>query len=403
MKKKIILGLSSVLLLSGCGGSGTGDSKITLTVWEDVNNHEMLQTVAENFIANYKTRYPSAPDIAISFVEETEGAATDDLSRDGPAGNGPDVFAFVHDTLSSAVNNDLIAPVSDPDYLLNHHSAQAVRAFTYEDIVYGYPITSESLVLMYDSSKLTASDVASYENIKASGEKIVQDVANSSSCAYYTFNFLNDVNLFGANGVDKSQLNLATTQAVNNLTTLTKEYQNVIVNGTPDEALTIISVGDASGVISSPYLWSTFKDRIGASAKMAVVPSINGVTARPFSGYKGYGVSRYSKHPELAQMLAKYLVGDLAQEIRFVQKGLIPTLVDNSSLNSRVSASGEATTFIDSLNNSLTMPNIVAMGSYWADMQDAITEIWNLGTSATDSAVAEILSTTTSSIKNKIA
>lgn len=120
--------------------------------------------------------------------------------------------------------------------------------------------------------------------------------------------------------MDKNQLNLATTQAVNNLTTLTKEYQNVIVNGTPDEALTIIGVGDAGGVISSPYLWSTFKDRIGASAKMAVVPSISGLTARPFSGYKGYGVSRYSKHPELAQMLAKYLVGDLAQEIRFVQK-----------------------------------------------------------------------------------
>lgn len=49
------------------------------------------------------------------------------------------------------------------------------------------------------------------------------------------------------------------------------------------------------------------------------------------------------------------------------------------------------------------MPNIVAMGSYWADMQDAITEIWNLGASATDSAVATILSTTTGSIKNKIA
>ncbi|NLI94712.1 MAG: hypothetical protein GX350_02740, partial [Erysipelotrichaceae bacterium] len=63
----------------------------------------------------------------------------------------------------------------------------------------------------------------------------------------------------------------------------------------------------------------------------------------------------------------------------------------------------EAVVFQASLEQSLTMPNIVAMGSYWAEMNDAVTEIWNLSNNATNESVEAILTRATQSIKNKIA
>ena len=399
--KKIVASLLWTLLLASCQNTSTSET-IVLKVWEDANNHEMVQLLLDEFIANYRTMYPSAPLMEIELIEESEGATTDDLSREGPAGNGPDVFAFVHDTLASAVNNDLIAEVTDVDFLNAHHQEAAVKAFTYEDIVFGYPITSESQVLMYDGDQLTADDVLSFENLKTSGERIVMDVKNSDSNAYYTFALLTDADLFGADGIDKTSLNLATPASINNLTSFAHDYQDVIINGTPDTALTIIDIGDAAGVISSPYLWDTFKSQI-SNAKMAVIPSINATPLRPFSGYKGYGVSRYSTSPALAHDLAKFLVSSIAQEVRFNQKTLMPTIVDNERLNLTLADSIEAGVFSDSLNNSLTMPNIIAMGSYWATMNDAMTEIWNLGDQATTTTVKEILTNATNAIKSKIA
>lgn len=392
---------ASALLLASCGGSSSEDV-IILKVWEDANNHEMLRGVADQFIANYKNAYPEAASIEIEFIEQTEGAAMDDLSLQGPSGNGPDVFAFVHDTLASGVNNELISPVEFSDFVKEKFSEESINAFTFDDLLYAYPITAESQVLMYDNTKLTAEDVVSWERISESGQSIVLDSAGSDSSAYYMFSFMNDVDLFG-NGTESNKLKLDTPQAVANLTAMTKDYRNAVQQGTPDQALTIMGLDEAAGVISSPYLWDIFKKELGSKASIAVLPSINGQALRPFSGYKGYSVNTYSKYPMLANALAKHLANGVAQEVRFVQKTLLPTFLDSPTLNDRLGKNEEAVVFQASLEQSLTMPNIVAMGSYWAEMNDAVTEIWNLSNNATNESVEAILTRATQSIKNKIA
>lgn len=402
MKKSKMLGLIlTATLLASCSGGGGTSNKITLTLWEDINNHEMLRTLLDQYIANYKEAYPSAPDLEVVLYEEKESKAISDLSLQGPSGQGPDVFAFVHDTLASAVTNDLIDKNLYSTQTLLNHSADSVAAFTYEGQVYGYPITAESLTIMYNKSKLNASDVVSMEALKASGKKVVLDVANSDSSAYYSFSFSSDANLFGVNGIDKNSLNLATTKAVANLTDITKNYRNTIINQTPDMALSIIASGEADAVVTSPYLWALFKEQLGNNAGIATLPTINGEDQRPFSGYKGYGVSRYSKNPHIAHDLAKYLTDEFAQRYRFRQLGILPTF-QSSTIASEVSNDPTSSVFQASLNKSLVMPNIIAMGSFWAPMNDAATSIWNLGTGATTAQVETILITATNGIKASI-
>lgn len=399
-KRMILLGLTTTLLAACSGGSG-GTDKIVLKLWEDINNHEIIRTLLDQYIANYKEDFPAAPDLEIQLIEEKESKAVSDLSLDGPSGQGPDLFAFVHDTLSSAVSNDLIAENIYKADTINNHSSDSVAAFTYENKLYGYPITAESMTIMYNKEDLAAEDVVSMEALKASGKKLVFDVANTDSSAYYTFSLFNDANLFGENGTDKNSLDLATTNSITNMTSLTKDYRDLVVNQTPDSAISIINSGQASAVISSPYLWPLIKDALGVNAGIAPLPTINGQDQRPFSGYKGYGVSRYSEYPHLAHDLAKYLTDEFSQLYRLRQLEIMPTFSSNRITN-EVDDVESSSVFRSSLEKSILMPNIVAMGSFWAPMNDTVTEIWNLGTSATAAQVETILSAATEEIQNSI-
>lgn len=400
MRNKVFVTLAlSATLLASC--SGTTSTTINLTLWEDINNHAMLRVLLDQYIANYKEQYPAAPDLVINLYDEKEPKAMSDLSLQGPSGQGPDVFAFVHDTLASGVTNDLITKNIFATDTIKNHSSDSVAAFTFEGELYGYPITAESMTIMYDKSTLSATDVLSMEALKSSGKKVILDVANSDSSAYYTFSFSNDANLFGENGIDKNTLVLATPHAVTNLTDIAKNYRDTIINQTPDSALAIIQTGEADAVISSPYLWPLFREQLGTNAGIAVLPTINGEAQRPFSGYKGYGVSRYSKHPHISHDLAKYLTDEFSQLYRFRQLGILPTF-QSSRISSDVEADPASSVFQASLSQSIVMPNIVAMGSFWAPMNNAVTQIWNLGTGATESQVQTILLTTTTEIKNTI-
>lgn len=400
--KKNILAKSALLftlngLLLACGNSQTSSSKITLTIWEDDTNIEMLTTVAEEFSAWYATAYPLAPKVEVTFVPESEGKSISNLILDGPSGNGPDIVAFVHDTLGTAVNNGLLDEVPYTAEIEANNSPESVGAFTYENALYAYPYVAESLTVMYDSTKLSSSDLVSFQSLSASGKKIALTSSGDGS-AYYTFGLLNDANLFGPNGTTSTSLNLATTQAVANYYSYLHDFSGSIVDTDPDTALALFASGEVAGVISAPYLWSSVKTNLGSNAALAVLPTINGTAERPFSGFKGYGVSKYSKNPTIAHLFARYLTSEDTQYFRFYEKGYLPTYRGSVRIDNAITASPESSVFKASLDQSLAMPNILAMADYWSPMQDACTELWNQKDTIDANGVKTILETATATI-----
>src|SRR5690606_14668780 len=102
-------------------------------------------------------------------------------------------------------------------------------------------------------------------------------------------------------------------------------------------------------------------------AAITVLPTIDGSTLKPFSGYKGYGVSSYTKHPHLAHAFAAFLTSAENQYYRFVKKQLLPTVSDTARFeqaleNDTQNKYSAAIVMAESLDNSVTMPNILAMG-----------------------------------------
>ena len=394
----LVVSLFGLFTVTSCDNGSSGSDMITITIWEDESNEEVVNTLCEYFLADYYQKYPLAPKIEVKIIAQAEASAVEGLQTAGPAGNGPDIFAFVHDTLGTAVNAGLISENIYASKLAEVQSKDALDAFTYEGVLYGYPITAESLTVMYDKSKISAAELASFEAIKGANKKIAWTVSNTNS-GYYPFGLFTDSVLFGEDGTKEVEINLATTKTVDNLYSFYKDYSSVIENATVTEGFSLLQTGEVAGIVSSPYLWADVKNALGNNAAIAVLPTINGENERPFSGYKGYGVNRYSQNPAIAHMLAEYLSSEDAQYLRLIEKEYLPT-ISSDRINKYIEKSESLQVFKTSLDNSITMPNILKMGSYWSPMQDVMTELWNGRSSITKDFIKEKLQSAEASIKS---
>ena len=394
----LVMSIFGLFVLGSCGGSSNENGKITITIWEDESNEEVVNTLCEYFLADYYQKYPLAPKIEVNIIAQAEASAVEGLQTAGPAGNGPDIFAFVHDTLGTAVNAGLISENIYASKLAKNQSSDALNAFTYEGVLYGYPITAESLTVMYDKTKISAQELASFDALKNANKKIAWTVSNTNS-GYYPFGLFTDSVLFGEDGTAKDVINLATTKTVDNLYSFYHDYSTVVENATVTEGFSLLQTGEVAGIVSSPYLWADVKNALGNNAAIAVLPTINGENQRPFSGYKGYGVNRYSQNPAIAHMLAEYLSSEEAQYLRLIEKEYLPT-ISSERIDTYISKSESLQVFKASLDNSITMPNILKMGSYWSPMQDVMTELWNNRNSLTKDIIKEKLQSAETSIKS---
>lgn len=406
--KLICLFMLTLMMLSLCAcgrnkKNSTSDDYITLTVWEDNKNIEMVSKMCDEFAKYYRSLYPKATPLKFNFIPKSEKSSVEDLALAGPAGNGPDILAFVHDTLGIAVEADLLATNNNAAKLALEQTAEALSAATYNDKVYGYPITSESQILIYRKSFLTSSDVDNVETI-VNKTKLVWDVVEG----YYGFGLFTDAVLYGEDGKTTTGTNyvkLDNPQTIANILAAynLKSNQNLIVPGvysetTDNEGLAYFQSGDAKAIIVAPYFWAEAKETYGDDVAMAVLPKINNNQLRPISGYKLYGVSKYSQNPAIAQMLADYLVSEECQAIRLRDRNLLPT---NNNLLDQVQTSTtdikvynwrqtenamitipkanveQAKIFMESLNNSITMPSLTRFSSFWLNYADQIKSIWN--------------------------
>jgi arabinogalactan oligomer/maltooligosaccharide transport system substrate-binding protein len=408
--KKILFLILLLFVLVGCGrrSSTQNNEDLTLILWEDNKNIELVSQLTEEFARFYALNYPNAPRLKFEFIPHSEQSSVEDLTLHGPAGTGPDVFAFVHDTLSTAVSGGLIARNMFAEKIQATHTAEAAHAASLDGIMYGFPITSESQILIYRKSKITGQQAQSIEGILDANQanaKLVWDVFEG----YYSFGMMTDAILYGENGetvtgLKETYLNFATPQTIENITYLLANYKsnsNLIIpgstSGTTDiEGLSLFQAGDVDAIIVAPYFWATAKTLFEGDVAMAPVPKLNQINMRPMSGYKLYGVSKYSKNPAIAQQLADFLTSEWAQAIRLRDKSLLPTVTSlttklnqnqivvdswrglaSTQVTINETTLQEARIFKASLDTSIVMPKIQRFAAFWTSYSNQMKALWS--------------------------
>ena len=188
MRKKI---LSIALLLLMTAALLFGDSygvlkkglseeeqfyKNALVLWySDPNYGEYLRDAAVSY--ENKTGIKVIP-TEVSDVEYLEGIQRSTL--DGI--KAPDLFVLSNDSLEKAVLSGLAGECKDPNHVLNsaYYANAALRAVTYRDSYYGYPLSYETAFVVYNESALEEivkmADAAEESGETTDGFTLAEDV-----------------------------------------------------------------------------------------------------------------------------------------------------------------------------------------------------------------------------------
>ncbi len=410
LSKLCLLPIATVGMLAGCNKKNSGGA-VTLTIWEDSSNIAVVQKLARDFVRDYQATYVNAPSISIKIIEHKEASAISDLASGiAESGEGPDIAAVTSDTIASGVSNSLLAEAMFSDAVKAKMTADAVNAVTVSDSagdrVFGYPITAESCTVMYDKRLLSETDLANFDNLLASGKKLGITLSGDNA-GFYTYGLYTDSVLFGDEGLDPTDVDIATEQTISNVTRFYGEYLSCFLDSTPEQAYNYVG-NQIAGFVTTPFMLATMKEKLGENFGIAKLPKMydgagSYINLRPFSGYKAYIVNRYSPNGAIAHALCNYITDYAAQAYRLSEKGYLPAcpLDATEDIEYLIENSEEATVFADSLEDSIRMPSIPQIYNFWSKMNIACGNFKARGSAITESYVESQLQDVTDALLGK--
>jgi len=440
----ISVSLGGLLLASvtSCTFRAYGSSSTTsLILWESEQNRTLFEGdgttsgIIDDFIDYYEDKYPQLKGkVSITFNPQEEGSAVSNLSTYASSGQGADVFAFANDTLSSAVENNLIDPLDYRETLVSEYfSDDSIEALSLENengvmSLYAYPYATETSILIYNKEVLSTEDVSSWENLKASGKRVLFDIdgkVSNTDAGYYIRMFLTAAKIFkdsqGNVSSSKNDFTITQDQNVENLYYFFSEINSkqTIYAGLADTAYQHLTSPEGSetrvdAVITTPYNYNVLMNTTGSgediASKIAVapLPTLNGQTLTPFNGYKAYGVSRYSSNPALAHEFAYYLSTNLEVLSKRAQIGVNPVIKESKLESSNYAAlayqvsKNECTNVVAStLKNGDLMPSVSAFGKYWSSMSAACRDLYGSDSaSLSKESIKSILTTVETNVRS---
>lgn len=326
MKKVFSLFLTVLMMVSLTAAAQA--ETIALKVWGSQDDQEIIGQLCEAFAAEH-------PENTWAFTYGVVGEA-DAKTRylEDPAA-AADVFSYPDDQIFDLVNADALYEVTrNKDAIVAANSQGSVNAASLNGVLYGYPMTADNgYFLYYDTSVLTAEDVATLDGIlkkaNEAGKKVHMDVSNGWYLASF---FLGNgcVLTLDENGRQVCDFNspagLAAAEAV-------RAFCNDPAFITGDDSFLMGAMGDSlCAGISGTWCASAIKERLGDNYGACKLPTftVNGeqVQLGSFLGCKILGVNTQTAHPVEAMELAEYLTSESAQLQRFEARGYGPSNVN---------------------------------------------------------------------------
>ncbi|MEI8093757.1 MAG: maltose ABC transporter substrate-binding protein [Spirochaetales bacterium] len=344
------------------------------------------QGVGADFLRAAAKKFTEATGVPVT-VEEVGGmVAMNKLSTDGPAGRGADVFVMPHNSIGDGVAAGLLMEnLVSTSRIKKDFVPMVVQAVTYNGKVYGFPCAMETTALFYNKD-LWKAPPKTFEEIVEFGKTWNNPKKNKYALVFQPDNLYIDYGfmagaggyVFGKNGTDATDLGLnnsATVKALTAVVGLRPAMLQKAQDITGDVVSGLFSEGKASAIIGGP--WNIYGlQKAGVNFGIVPLPTLAGITPRPFSGVQVYGTSTYSKYPTAAQLFAKFLTSDEMLLERFRLTDQIPP-VSVLLTNSEVTKSSFNQAFVAQLKNSDPMPAIPEINLVWAPFQTAMSDAWS--------------------------
>ena len=371
----------------------------TVVIWHAYRGEEKdaIEAVARQFNKTHK-------DINASLLAVPFDALADKVSAAVPRGKGPDLFIYAQDRLGGWIVAGIAEPIEY--YLTEDINARFVpgslSAFTYKDSIYGLPLSTKCVTLIYNKALIskppkTTDELISLAKSLTDPEKkqygLVYEIQNYYYHSIWMQGFGGRVFDAQGNPTLNSPEAVAALQFAIDLQQKEKIVPEEVTNTL---VTTLFNEGKAAMVINGPW----FRGEIDPSIKygVALLPVISqiGKPAIPFLTVEGIIISTQSQNKDAAFEVMNYFTNN-ASSLIFAAKGGMVSANKSVYLNKKIASDPIIMGFMAQVKQSIPMPNAPEMTMVWSPATTAMNKAF-LGalspadalTEAQDNVVAAI-------------
>lgn len=399
----------STMLLSACGGGGTPanstasiDYSGTITIWHGWQG-DYLKAKKAIFDA-YTQMHPK---VTIKLVQQEQ--LIDKSVTAIKAGNGPDVIAWVDDSLGKLAASHSVVPLDQyisSDYVKSTYTKPAAEAVTFNGKIYGVPETTEAITLMYNKKLITADQLPKTTDDMLAFAKNYQQqnpgkfgVVWNTQDAYFNAPWFYGFGAYyvkedGTVGLNSDQAIAASKYIASFKPYLPKQISY-------DVASSLFTEGKAAAIINGPWSYADYATKAGIDigfAKLPMVVANNNMPAQPFVGVKSLWVTKNAKNPALAADILKFYTNTQNQLQMIKATSEIPANAaaakDSSVISNPVIGSYAAQVEVGT-----PLPNTPYMSALWKPVGDALTAVWS-GAQTPEAALAAAQAAATKGVQD---
>ncbi|MBO0781510.1 MAG: extracellular solute-binding protein [Ktedonobacteraceae bacterium] len=378
----------SAMLFAACGGSsgdnGGGQSgnainySGTITIWHGWQGDYL--TAKKAIFDEYQKLHPQ---VKIQLVQQEN--VVDKSITAIKAKNGPDIIAWVDDSLGKLASSRSVIPVDQyisADFVNSNYSKAAAQAVTFNGKIYGVPETVEAITLMYNKKLVKESDLPKTTDDLLNFAKTYQQqnagkygVIWPTEDAYYNAAWFYGFGAFYVKEDGTVGLNTPQAIAATKYIASFKPYMPKQISG--DIAKSLFTEGKAAMVIDGPWSYSDYANKAGIDVGFLKLPTVTSSNnpATPFVGVKSLWITSNAKNPALAADLMKFYTNKENQIKMIKATSEIPAnaaAASDSSVTSTQSIAGYAA----QVQNGVPLPNTPYMSALWKPVADALTAVW---------------------------
>jgi arabinogalactan oligomer/maltooligosaccharide transport system substrate-binding protein len=390
----LALGAAATTMLAACGGTTSAPQSAsinrsgTITIWHGWEG-SYLETKKAIFDA-YMAKYPN---VKIELVHKPK--LDEAVTAAVPAGQGPDIIAWVDDWVGKMAKLEIIKPLDDQaskDWLSATYSKPAVEAVTFDNKVYGIPETVEAISLIYNKKLIQPSDIPkTSDDLLAYAKSYPQSHPGQYGIVWNAFNdaYFQAPWVYGFGGfyvkadgtVGLSQQ--GTKNAVKYIDSFKGSIPAKPDYGTADQ---LFKDGKSAMIINGPWSVSDY-GKAGIDYAITTLPKISstGKPASPFVGVKTMMVSANAKNVPLAVDILKWFSN---------KDNAIKEALDNKEIPSNLAALADpqvkgitqVAAFGAQVANGVPLPNTPFMTALWDPVSKGLEAAWT-GKQSADQAM----------------
>jgi len=344
-----------------------------LTIWMgDNKGPEGIREVADRFAQD--------TGIAINIVNPDN--LTDRFQQAAGSGQGPDIVIWAHDRMGEWAKSGLLKPLAPSEDFRDRYFDFTWDAMIWNGETYGYPISVESLGLIYNKA-LVGEVPQSFDELADLDAKLSPEgkkaILFDYGEPYYGWSLLaaNGGYPFKrtADGFDVNDIGVNNAGAVEGAKRLRALIESgVLPEGTDYSVMdTRFNQGEVATMISGPWAWNNLRQS-GIDFGVALLPKVGDARAKPLFGVMTAMINSASPNDFLAtEFLENYLLSEPGLRT-FNSDGSLGAVAHKVYQQDLESDPKIAATLANAEVGE-PMPNIPEMGAFWSAMEPALQNI----------------------------